>query len=105
MCFILESYRLFAHLYSNSVFDLDPVVVAFQTYKNRERLQYADITTHNSYRQVKSFFHSLTPGEIALRAQRKTLEKIERNIAGKPAQLKTSEARMVKWIKEYNRSS
>ena len=49
--------------------------------------------------------HSLTPGEIAVRAQSKTLEKIQRNIAGKPTQLKTSEARMVKWIEEYNRSS
>jgi len=61
--------------------------------------------TTDQLKMVKSFFRSLTPGEIALRAQRKTLEKIERNIAGKPAQLKTSEARMVKWIKEYNRSS
>lgn len=59
---------------------------------------------HNSSRQVKSTFHALTPGEIALRAQSLTLEKIQRNIAGRPAQLKTSEARMVKWIKEYNRS-
>ena len=63
------------------------------------------ITTHNSSRQVKRLFHSLTPGEIAFRAQSKTLEKIQRNIAGKPGQLKTSEARMVKWIKEYNRGS
>ena len=58
-----------------------------------------------SSRQVKRLFHSLTPGEIAVRAQSKTLEKMQRNIAGKPAQLKTNEARMVKWIKEYNRSS
>ena len=63
------------------------------------------ITTLTSSRQVKKLFHSLTLGEVAVRAQRKTLEKIQRNIAGKPAQLKTSEARMVKWIKEYNRSS
>ena len=63
------------------------------------------ITTHNSSRQVKRLFHSLNPGQIAVRAQSKTLEKIQRNIAGKHVQLKTSEARMVKWIKEYNRSS
>ena len=60
---------------------------------------------HNSFRQVKSMFQSLTPGEIAVRAQSKTLEKIERNLAGKPAQLKTSETRMVQWLKEYNRTS
>lgn len=61
--------------------------------------------TTDQLKMVKKLFHSLTPGEVAVRAQRKTLEKIQRNIAGKPAQLKTSEARMVKWIKEYNRSS
>lgn len=62
------------------------------------------MSPHNSSRQVKSFFHSLTPGEIAVRAQSRTLEKIKRNIAGKPVQLRTSEARMVKWLKNYSRA-
>ncbi|KAL9980013.1 hypothetical protein ACROYT_G008544, partial [Oculina patagonica] len=60
--------------------------------------------TEDQLKMVKDFFGSLTPGEIAVRAQSKTLEKIQRNIAGKPAKLTTSEGRMVKWLKEYNRN-
>ena len=51
--------------------------------------------------QVKSTFKSFSTGELAVRAQKQTLEKIRRNIAGKPALLKTSEMRMVRWLKEY----
>lgn len=105
MCFTLESYRLFAHL-QQFCFWLGPSPLCVANIQESWKITICwHHDTHNSSRQVKNFFRSLTPGEIALRAQRKTLEKIERNIAGKPAQLKTSEARMVKWIKEYNRSS
>ena len=60
---------------------------------------------HNCFLQVKNTFKSLPAGELALRAQRKTLEKMRRNIAGTPTLLKTNEIRMVQWLKEYGGKS
>lgn len=60
---------------------------------------------HDSFCQVKKTFQSLTPGEIAVRAQSQTVEKIQHNIADNPAHLKTSEKRIVRWLKDYKRIS
>ncbi|RMX39901.1 hypothetical protein pdam_00022441, partial [Pocillopora damicornis] len=59
----------------------------------------------NLIKAVKKTFQSLTPGEIAVRAQSQTVEKIQHNIAGNPAHLKTSEKRIVRWLKDYKRIS
>ena len=57
------------------------------------------------YLQVKDTFKSLPSGELALRAQKQTLEQIRRNIAGKAKLLTTKETFMVHWLQEYFRSS
>ncbi|XP_068680760.1 endoplasmic reticulum aminopeptidase 2-like isoform X3 [Montipora foliosa] len=61
--------------------------------------------TTKQLKMVKDTFKALPSGELALRAQKQTLEKIRRNIAGKAKLLTTKETFMVHWLQEYLRSS
>ncbi|XP_068748883.1 glutamyl aminopeptidase-like [Montipora capricornis] len=60
--------------------------------------------TTKQLKMVKDTFKALPSGELALRAQKQTLEKIRRNIAGKAKLLTTKEKFMVHWLQEYLRS-
>lgn len=92
--FILKHWKTLARRYAGSY-----------KFGNLIKAVAGSFHTKDQLKLVKKTFQSLNLGEIAIRAQSQTVEKIQHNIAGNPAHLKKNEGRIVRWLKDYKRAS
>lgn len=92
--FILKHWKTLARRYAGSY-----------KFGNLIKAVAGSFHTKDQLKLVKKTFQSLNLGEIAIRAQSQTVEKIQHNLAGNPAHLKKNEGRIVRWLKDYKRAS